>query len=181
MEENVLDADPDSTKDLVVTRCKHCIFAEWAGDEQNGCAFGRIEKFEDQGANIWFEKDPEKQYICFNRACNTRRTKEWGRKYTLDASWLKLVRSSVKVQCDIIILVNNESTDDGVLMTIASAYNQSPKPHSIIVLIEPGTTSVTPLHIVSFLRHENRGPWRVEEMPLHKLLQNIKSHLLCDV
>lgn len=58
------------------TACKNCLFAEYEGDTQTGCAAGRIKKYQDNHMVIE-AYDNEKEFFVIKGICNLVRQDSW--------------------------------------------------------------------------------------------------------
>jgi hypothetical protein len=64
-----------SEVDSFETPCKFCVFAQWDGNEQTGCAANRLESFKPE--NVIEATDNEFDFFVIKEFCNSYRTKDW--------------------------------------------------------------------------------------------------------
>ncbi len=153
---------------MPMTICRDCIFAIWEDNEQIGCQFDRIEKFEENGAEIIGQDDGIKRYFLIHgRFCTACRNEDWGKKYAR-RRWIREVEDFIKLKVDVIIRVFDDHTIDDIKKTMESAINQRLKPLSVMIVIDPDYNQTETIDIVDSIRYESRIPWRVESIPIEK-------------
>jgi hypothetical protein len=67
---------PEETNKHLTTSCKDCVFAQYDGNTQTGCAADRLDLFRDQGYIIE-AYDEEKEFYVIDCFCNYYRTPKW--------------------------------------------------------------------------------------------------------
>jgi hypothetical protein len=166
----------ETNKYLISTSCRDCIFAVYDRSKtQVGCKFDRIEKFEENGANILGQDDGEKKYlVILGRFCTACRNKEWGQNHS-KRKWKSIVEDKIKIRLDIIVHVWGQHTLPEIIQTVDSAYNQNPKPKLVVIACEPDYNNVPIIDIVSMIKLKNKGPWRVEKLPYDEASKFCKS------
>lgn len=121
----------------IVTSCRDCRFAECRGDTQVGCLFGRLEKFEAQGAEVVGLDDGERKFMSIRgRVCTAER---WSRKHPEaaglpDSEAMRLARDSFCGQCTFLIYVPAGAVVADLLASVRSVAVQSPAPKAIKIL-----------------------------------------------
>lgn len=164
------------------TNCRNCVFAVWDKNTQVDCQFDRIDKFEENGAEILGQDDGKKQYFVIkNRFCNCCRDNDWGKKHKRK-EWREIVEKQIEIQLDIIITVSPTDNLSDILTTVDSVYLQKIKPKSLIVaLTEARSNSAgnVPSFYTSDLIHDLKNregiPWRVEQISLQNSIKLSKS------
>src|SRR4051794_22386546 len=111
-----------NTPGLIVTSCRDCIFAIYDDSEsppmQVGCEFDRIEKFEENGAEIVGQNDGEKQYhLIYGRKCKTQRGEKWGAAHSKD-KWKAIVKEQIQLKVDIVIKVNINNDLEDIIKSV---------------------------------------------------------------
>lgn len=148
---------------MIETSCKYCLFAEYDGNTQTGCKFDRIEKFEENGAEVIEAYDDEKEfYVIKGRFCNACRNENWiGNKKKKD--FKKITAKEFQVQYDVIINVALEDDVDTVQAAIDSVTSQTIKPKNIIVVTEYNYPQREVVEILAYLK-EIDIEWHLEQL-----------------
>lgn len=149
------------------TICRDCVFAEWDGETQNGCEFGRIDKFDERGVEIEGEEDEatgKKYFRILGRFCNTCRSAS---APSLDGKpsrkWAEIVRNEVKVRISMCVYVGPDDDADDAMATIDSIYAQYEPPYEIVVI--RNRTKAGESVFSNRMAYEGRGiPWRVQNV-----------------
>lgn len=163
------------------TSCYDCIFATWNGRTQTGCKFDRIDKLEDNGAEILGKDDGEKQYfLIIGRFCNACRNHEWGDKHRR-REWKSIVEKQIEIPIDVIIFVKPNHAFCETLFTLDSLYNQNIKPKSILIAIDSPSESAGEISsfytsdLIYDLKNRDGIPWRVETLSTSDAIKLCKS------
>lgn len=119
------------------TGCINCIFAEWQGKRQVGCKLGRIEKFSERGEQFdtATSQDGREFYIIKNRICLMLCTEDWLARHPEVKDPAREVRKLTELKCDVLILVENEHTLEGIRKTVNALLQQEHKPEKITVVL----------------------------------------------
>jgi hypothetical protein len=152
----------------ISTSCRDCIFAENVGNEQDDCALGRIDKFEEQGAEIVGLDDSYRRYLLIaGRFCNAHRTEAWGDAHP-HREWVNEVAKEYELGATLIVYCDADSDIDLIEATLHSATTrQTLKPRSVIVVLNgaPGETK----DYVALIQALSLGiPWEVREIVPHE-------------
>lgn len=119
----------------ISTTCRDCIFAEWAGTTQTGCEWDRLEKFEENGADIVGMDDGQKQFfIISGRFCNYVRNHEWGEKHP-HKDWANIVQDHAKVRCSMIVYADDKSSLVDVERSLTSIIEQDMRAWNLVLVL----------------------------------------------
>ncbi len=147
----------------VVTSCRDCIFAEYAGNEQEGCWFDRIDRFEENGGEVVGLDDDDKRYFAiFGRYCNAHRTQEWGDDHP-QSTWMDEVAKEFRLRCSLVIYVDESSTVEQVSASLSSALTQKiVLPWSVVLVLN---RTGDPRDFVRMVRDmDPKVPWEVRQI-----------------
>lgn len=150
--------------DGIVTSCRDCIFAQYDGDEQAGCDFDRLDKFEVNGAEIVGQDDGHRRYcLVVGRFCNACRHYEWGNRHPAK-DWHAIVEEEFRVRCCFLIYADSRASREDVGASLDSVLDQGPvRPHRVAILLNGHPEPVT-----TYLRMiRERGvdvPWEVRDV-----------------
>jgi hypothetical protein len=119
------------------TGCLNCIFAQWKDKRQVGCKLGRIEKFAERNTELDIVKheDGREFYLIKNRICLMLCTEDWLKRHPEVKDPEKDMRRLTALSCDIMILVDNDQTLEGLRKTLHSLLQQQHKPAKINVIL----------------------------------------------
>lgn len=165
----------------IITSCRDCIFAECAGNEQTGCSFDRLDKFEENGAEIVGQDDLNKRYfLVVGRFCNACRNHNWGTRHP-PKDWHSIVAREFSVRCCFIIYVDKNITSDQVDASLDSVLWQgATQPYSILILLNGATDPViTFIHMIREKKVEI--PWQVRDLVVDHPGQSIDYGAAIDI
>src|SRR5688572_199954 len=119
------------------TGCVNCIFAQWEDNKQVGCKVGRLDKFVEQGdeLDIDTDKDGKNFYVIKNRICLMLCTKDWLARHPEVKDPAKEMRKRTALSADVMILVEDKHTLEGIRKTVHSLMQQSHKPAKVSVVL----------------------------------------------
>lgn len=144
------------------TVCSDCVFAEWEGIKQSGCAFGRIEKFKKQGVIVTLEDNHEKLYArIVGRVCNTCRHPSTVAKIPA-RKWKEAVRKEVIPRIAMAVYVDDDSQYVEACRSLRSIHSQTVNPYEIILIYNVKGREVPPDYAIWFSAFANNIPWRVQ-------------------
>lgn len=174
MEEEQQQDNPQT----IVTSCRDCIFAVYDDSEsppmQVGCEFDRIEKFEENGAEIVGQNDGEKQYLLiYGRKCKTQRGPKWGATHS-KGKWKEIVKEQIQLKVDIVIKVNINNDIDDIVRSIEGVNSQELKPNSLYISVSPNS-QLHPVDIVNKVKETCRVSWKVERNDINKVPKYLKG------
>lgn len=148
------------------TTCRDCVFATYNGNEQIDCDLDRLDKFEENGAEIIGQDDGSRRYfLVAGRFCNTCRNQDWGAKHA-SHDWAAIVAKESQVQCCFIIYADHDSSQTEVEETLDSVLDQGPVlPHRIIILLN-GHLTEPRTYVRMFRERDVLIPWQVRDVVL---------------
>jgi hypothetical protein len=140
----------------IVTSCRDCVFAIYEGNEQCGCDFDRLEKFEGQGGRIVGQDDSYKRYFLVV-----------GRHPQKD--WAAIVAGEFRVRCAFLIYVDGTRSLDDVRTTLDSVLDQGPiQPSRVEILLNaPRELAREYVHIIRNREPAITVPWEVRDLVVH--------------
>lgn len=136
------------------TACKNCVFAEYKGKQQVGCAFNKIEEYKRAGVKIVPVYDDDKEFFVIdNRFCMFYRNEAVMERYSQD-SWKKIVESQNVVPYHLIVFFENGHTYRD-LKTILTNFSQEQhnRPNMVTVINKQygEENSISPKDILDLL------------------------------
>lgn len=181
MSEPTLDDHfPEGIPEGIKTVCRDCIFADYLGNEQQDCRWGRLEGFEDNGGEVVGIDDSEKRYFTvFGRFCNAYRDHRWGEQHP-QAEWANIVAEEFRLRCSLMVYADEESTAEDIRESLKSALEQTSPPAGARRTsgLQPDVGGVPPWSIVLILNRpgdprefvrmvremEPKMPWEVRQV-----------------
>lgn len=131
------EADPpaEERRATVETPCKDCCFAVYAGTEQTGCQFGRIEKFRERGVGVKECYDDDKEFFVVETLCNLHRHRD-GPWYVRNPSWdrKRVAREEVRQEVDVVMVMTGHTVEQ-VKTTVDSLLRQTLLPLRVTVSV----------------------------------------------
>jgi hypothetical protein len=118
------------------TICKDCVFADFNQDDvQTGCQFGRLPRFEKNGAVITQEEADFVTYFRVSRFCTAVRTQEWAdRQSDQTPAGLRIAAyEEFKLRPLAVVYVDSSHSDEDVERSIASLASQDLPPAHLTV------------------------------------------------
>lgn len=123
-----------STINPVHTSCKSCVFAEYAGITQNGCAVGYLDKYRNKNIEILEVYDNEKEfYVINNKKCIGYRSSGWSSALSFQEK-IKKFNDQNHLHYLMIVNLNQFSDDKSVDALIKSLLEISIKPKFIVFI-----------------------------------------------
>jgi hypothetical protein len=131
------------------TPCKTCVFARYNGDTQVGCAFDRVEKFRKQGVEVLEVYDDDKEFYVIKNICRAHRDKKspWAMKHA-GPTRKEICRQELRLDVDVIIVLDGNHTVDEVKITIDSLLAQTFLPANVTVVLNKDGVDVKDVQAV---------------------------------
>jgi hypothetical protein len=153
----------------VDTICLGCCFAQGQSKDglfeqkHNGCSLRILDKLRKLDANIEYvyDENDNQFHVIYGRLCPFHRPNRWLQKdESVDESH-KRVRKEIKLQPDVVIYCNEETSIDDLSATLDSLQNGSNKPVCIYVINH--MTKIKPSEFIALMK---RYPfqWRLESI-----------------
>lgn len=169
-----------SEENIPPTICRHCVFAKWQGDEQVGCKLDRIDKLEENGAEIvGIDEDGVKYFAILKRFCNACRTED-SFKDVAKKHYAGKVYSEIRPRIDYIIRGETSSLGE-IMNTAQSILKQLPK--SLTVIVGEGIKSADilskffknkfPIYVIKSYSDKSR--------PVDEAFKKFKGQFYCEV
>jgi hypothetical protein len=133
----------------IKTSCKDCIFGMWEElehkQEQIGCKFARLDKFQANGginlikldkdsSEICEEKDVVLEYYEISRFCNYCRNQDWKEQQKKDSNLFELVVEEGKIGFTFIIYIDKRTKLKNLEKTVGLINNQE-QPCNEVILV----------------------------------------------
>lgn len=119
----------------IVTSCLDCVFAQWDDNEQVGCDFDRLDKFEENGAEVvGHDGETKKWFTIEGRFCNACRDHDWGKRHQR-REWKSLVEEATSLKVAILIYVDDSTSVEEVARTLDSVVAQEHPPNEIVIAL----------------------------------------------
>lgn len=98
----------DKIKELLMagSSCEKCIFAQWEGQSQNGCALRRLDKFET--TNVINDDYTGSYFVTIHNICTAKRNKKWLSDNPRDP--IQIVRKELYPKIQLVVLVDKLSS-----------------------------------------------------------------------
>lgn len=129
-----------------------------------GCALGRIKKFEEQGRSVVGVDDGERQYVVIGAFCNGchKRDSPYLHGTTLE-DWKRSIREFVSVRVACLIYADVCTTAEELTLSLTSLYNQDISPTKIVVVLN--ASKLTSPACIKMIREAGSGvPWEVTKV-----------------
>ncbi len=140
-----------SAANHIVTSCKDCKFAQYAGKTQVGCSFNLLDSYRDANIQVIEAEDEEKEFYIINRICMYSRHK------TIDVS-KEQVLEQIQAQYQIILLLDEKL--ESFTNTMDSLMQQAIKPKHV-TLIKPFNADIQPFVYTKILKKSGMA-WRYQ-------------------
>ena len=127
-----LEANSNETE----TICRDCAFAVYDGETQTGCSIGKLDKFEEQGAEVLevYDETNKEFYVIKGRVCVSWRGSKWKEKYEGRDDWAEIVSKETMVRMDANIYMHKDTTLADIEKTVISLKNNTIKPAQITLI-----------------------------------------------
>lgn len=123
-------------KNFYETPCRDCVFAQYDGTTQVGCAFDRLEKFRKQGIDIVEVYDNEKEFFVIQTACRAHRHKKgsWAMQHP-GRERKEVCRKELELAIEVVMVMGKDHTVEQVKTTVDSLLAQTLLPMKVTVCV----------------------------------------------
>jgi len=146
----------------ITTSCEDCAFVEMDDLKQTGCKAGRLEKFQEVPDLVRNIDD----FFRIGRVCNLFRDINWlkSRKEEDYDSLTKAAKDESATRCDILILMDDDSTLDDLQKSAQSLNRNNLTPNSLIALL--ATRNIKPMDCRAVIQEifGERTQWGAEQV-----------------
>lgn len=119
----------------ITSDCRTCIFSTWTGAKQQGCEFGRIERFRIHGGVEEVITQVGEETVTsyeIQRVCNKHRNNEWAKVHEKDI--LGDLEKEVAFKMSFLIYLDESSLYEDFVDCLKSLEKQTVNPIDIVVL-----------------------------------------------
>ena len=150
------------------TSCKDCAFATYSGKTQKGCSADMLESYRKRGAEVIdVYDDAGKEFFVINdKLCSHHRDKEWAKKYS-KSELLNIVNSQTKSPYHAILVYSQDSSLEGLSLTVASLARQFNPPNIISILNMKTAKSIYKINMEFekvLTEYEDKFDWRIQNI-----------------
>tara|TARA_R110000824_G_scaffold401004_1_gene610246 strand:- start:77 stop:898 length:822 start_codon:yes stop_codon:yes gene_type:complete len=134
--ENEKEYPLEVKSDEAETICRDCAFAVYDEETQTGCSIGKLDKFEEQGAEIIevYDETNKEFYVVKGRVCVSWRGSDWQNKHEERSDWAKIVAKETMIRMDAHLYMDKDTTLADVDKTIESLKNNTAKPAQLSLI-----------------------------------------------
>ena len=161
--ENEKEYPLEGKSDEAETICRDCAFAVYDEDSQTGCSIGKLDKFEEQGAEIIevYDETNKEFYVVKGRVCVHWRGSDWKNKYKGRDDWDQIVAKETMVRIDANIYLDKNSTLVELDRTVKSLQKGKIKPVQITII---NNCSTITRQLLASCGMNSGLRWRVESI-----------------
>ena len=118
------------------TICRDCAFAVYEEETQTGCSLGKLDKLEENGADIIevYDETNKEFYVIKGRVCVSWRDSNWKEKHKDREDLEQIVARETMIRMDANIYMDRDTTLADVEATILSLKENTIKPAQITLL-----------------------------------------------
>lgn len=159
---------PETNKKLSVihTPCKECVFAEYEGKTQTGCATDMLNKFKDAGYDIIEVYDNEQEFFVINnKKCIFMRNQAW-----LDKNQINNISDAITKATDentikyiIILDINTATTIKNIEDAIQYFISQGIQPSGILAMTDKRDKLQVEIKDIAKLLDSTKIKWRIQK------------------
>ena len=111
------------------TVCRDCAFAVYDGDTQTACSLGRLDKFEENGAEVVevYDETNKEFFVIKGRVCVCWRHPDWQEKHE-GRNLEEIVKKETTIRMDAVVYIDKDSAYEDVKNTLDSLKAGQVKP-----------------------------------------------------
>ena len=170
MEEQNSKSDPKQTLLTVSTTvCRQCVFAQYDGNKQVGCAAGRLDVFRQNGVEVLDGEDEERKFFLIkDKACPYFRHKdvcgEFLKTHSLE-DLHKKVAANLKMPYHALVFLRKHNSLEDLEKRLSELQKQSVPPQIVTVIDRSHSEDdLTPKIVGLFHNHYSFNTWRSQRV-----------------